>query len=156
MFVDLASSTTIAEKLGPVIYHRFINSYFFDIDEAIVESEGEVYQYVGDEVVISWKDDKGFKNTNCIKCFFNIKEKIDSLTEDYEREFGVIPGFKAGLHWGPVITGEVGDSKKEIVFHGDVLNTASRIQAECNALKRAFLISEDVLNKLNLPGHYIQ
>lgn len=155
MFLDLTSSTTIAEKLGPVVYHKFINSYFFDIDAAIVESGGEIYQYVGDEVVISWKDDKGYENANCIKCFFNIKDKIDSVSEIYKKEFGIVPGFKAGLHSGLVITGEIGDSKKEIVFTGDVLNTASRIQAQCNTLGKKFLVSADVLNKVKLPVEYI-
>jgi len=155
MFLDVSSSTTIAEKLGPVAYHKLINSFFFDIDESIVGSEGEVYQYVGDEVVISWKNSRGFQNANCIRCFFNIQEKIGSLSEVYKKEFGLIPGFKAGLHCGQVIIGEIGDSKKEIVFHGDVLNTASRIQAECNGLKKTFLVSEDILSKLKLPEEYL-
>lgn len=154
MFLDLSSSTTIAEKLGPINYHKFINSYFFDIDAAIVESGGEVYQYVGDEVVISWKDNNGYENANCIRCFFNIIDKIDSVSEIYEKEFGIVPEFKAGLHSGQVITGEIGDSKKEIVFTGDVLNTASRIQAQCNSLGKKFLVSADVLNKVKLPVEY--
>lgn len=155
MFLDLSSSTTIAEKLGPVKYHEFINSYFFDIDESIVESEGEIYQYVGDEAVISWKDNNGFRNANCIRCFFRIRDRIDFLSEKYMNEFGVIPGFKAGLHFGIVVTGEIGDSKKEIVFHGDVLNTAARIQAQCNTLGKTFLVTEDILEKVNLPDEYI-
>ncbi|MEO8210575.1 MAG: adenylate/guanylate cyclase domain-containing protein, partial [bacterium] len=64
------------------------------------------------------------------------------------------PGFKAGLHSGQVIIGEIGDTKKEIVFHGDVLNTASRIQAQCNDLGKKFLVSADVLNKVKLPLEY--
>ena len=155
MFLDLTSSTTIAEKLGPVKYHKFINSCFFDIDEAIVESRGEIYQYVGDEAVISWKDDKGYKDAACISCFFRIKEKLSKLSEFYKNEYGVVPGFKAGLHCGQVVTGEIGDSKKEIVFHGDVLNTASRIQAQCNPLGKTFLVSEDILKKVKLPDEYI-
>jgi len=154
MFLDMSSSTTIAEGLGPVTYHKFINNYFFDIDEAIVESKGEIYQYVGDEVVISWKDDNGFKNANCIKCFFDIRNKIEQVSDRYKKKFGIVPGFKAGLHCGEVVTGEVGDSKREIVFNGDVLNTASRIQAECNRLGKKFLVSEDVLNKITLPVEY--
>ena len=154
MFLDLSSSTTIAEKLGPVKYHKFINSYFFDIDDAILESGGEIYQYVGDEAVISWKDNSGFENADCIKCFFKIRDKIDSLADVYNKEFGTVPGFKAGLHYGKVITGEIGDSRKEIVFTGDILNTASRIQSQCNTLKKTFLVSEDILNKVKLPGEF--
>lgn len=152
MFVDLTSSTTIAEKLDPVTYHRFVNNYFFDIDESIVESKGEVYQYVGDEVVISWRDNKGFENENCLKCFFRIKSEIERLSEKYKENFGIVPEFKAGIHCGNVVTGEIGDSKKEIVFHGDVLNTAARILAQCNVIGRKLLVSEDVLIKIN-PGN---
>jgi adenylate cyclase len=154
MFLDMSSSTSIAESLGPVTYHRFINNYFFDIDEAIVESKGEIYQYVGDEVIISWKNDSGFKNANCIKCFFDIRNKIENASDKYKKKYGLVPGFKAGLHCGEVVTGEVGDSKKEIAFHGDVLNTAARIQAECNRLGKKFLVSEYVLNKITLPSKY--
>lgn len=154
MFLDLSSSTTIAEKLDPVTYHKFMNSYFFDIDDPIVDSKGEIYQYVGDEVVISWKDNEGYDYANSIECFFRIKERIESLAEKYMKEFGIVPGFKAGLHCGQVVTGEVGDSKREIVFHGDVLNTASRIQAQCNPLKKSFLVSEDILNKIKLGKKY--
>lgn len=154
MFLDLSSSTTIAEKLSPIDFHKFINNYFFDIDEEIIKSKGEVYQYIGDEVVISWRGDNGFKDANCIRCFYNIKDKIDELAEKYSDQFGIVPGFKAGLHCGLVVTGEVGDSKREIVFHGDVLNTASRIQAQCNAQKKIFLISGDVLSKIKLPKEF--
>jgi len=154
MFLDLSSSTTIAEKLDPVRFHRFMNSYFFDIDDPIVESKGEIYQYVGDEVVISWKNSCGYEDANCIRCFFNIKNKIDELREKYEEEFGIVPGFKAGLHCGTVVTGEIGDSKREIVFQGDVLNTASRIQSQCNLLGKKFLVSEDILKKITLPVEF--
>lgn len=152
MFLDLSSSTTIAEKLSPIEYHRFINNYFFDIDEEIVRSKGEIYQYVGDEVVISWKGNDGFDGANCINCFFEIRNKINSLSEKYKSKFGVVPGFKAGLHCGNVVTGEIGDSKREIVFHGDVLNTAARLQSQCNELGKKFLASEDVLKKIILPA----
>lgn len=152
MFLDLESSTTIAEKIGSVAYHRFMNSYFFDINDPIVESKGEIYQYVGDEVVISWKKKNGIKNSNCIECFFNIGKKLESLQEKYLNEFGIVPGFKAGVHIGEAVIGEVGDVKKEIVFHGDVLNTTSRIQAYAKALNKPLLVSEELYLALHAAG----
>jgi adenylate cyclase len=154
MFLDLESSTTIAETIGPLKYHEFMNRYFFDINDPIIGSKGEIYQYVGDEVVISWKKSNGMKNLNCVKCYFDIKEKIDSLQQRYIKEFGLIPGFKAGIHFGEVVIGEVGDSRKEIVFHGDVMNTASRIQGQAKVLNKQLLISEDALKYLRLDGNY--
>ena len=155
MFLDLESSTTIAETIGAVKYHEFMNSYFFDINEPIIESKGEIYQYVGDEVVISWTKTNGIKKLNCIICYFKIKDAIESLQKKYIKEFGLIPGFKAGVHFGEVVIGEVGDSRKEIVFHGDVMNTASRIQGQAKALNKQLLISEDALKCLNLDSEFI-
>ncbi|MEP7170428.1 MAG: adenylate/guanylate cyclase domain-containing protein, partial [Bacteroidota bacterium] len=144
---------------GAIAYHRFMNNYFFDIADPIVESKGEIYQYVGDEVVISWKKKKGIKNSNCVECFFRIYRRIESLKEEYMKEFGIVPGFKAGVHIGEAVIGEIGDAKKEIAFMGDVLNTTSRIQAQAKAWNKPLLISEDLFLILNSSGqlnsHYI-
>jgi adenylate cyclase len=154
MFLDLESSTTIAETIGPVKYHNFMNAYFFDINDPIEVSKGEIYQYVGDEVVISWKKPNGIKNVNCISCYYKIKETLDGLLGKYVKEFGLLPGFKAGVHYGKVVVGEIGDSKKDIVFHGDVMNTASRIQGQAKILNKQLLISDEALSELTLNGEY--
>lgn len=154
MFLDLTSSTTIAEKLDPVTFHRFMNSFFYDIDGSIVASRGEIYQYAGDEVIISWKGRRAFESANCIACYFSILSEIERLRENYLEQFGIVPAFRAGVHTGRVVTGEIGDSRKDIVFHGDVLNTASRIQAKSKELGVNLLISNDVYERLgNAEGY---
>jgi adenylate cyclase len=154
MFLDLTSSTTLAEQSRPIEYHTFLNNYFYDVDGPILKSKGEVFQYAGDQVVITWTLKAGRKKANCIKCFFRIKHKIESLEKVYKEKFGMVPKIKAGMHFGRVVVGEIGDSKKEIVYHGDVINTASRIQEECNVLHRSFLVSAEVLDFIDLPEKY--
>jgi adenylate cyclase len=154
MFLDLTASTTLAEKTRPIEYHKFLNNYFYDANDPIVGTKGEIFQYAGDQVVITWTKKNGIKKSNCIRCFFKIKHKLDTLQEDYVKKFGMFPKIKAGLHYGKVIVGEIGDSKKEIVYHGDVMNTASRIQEECNTLNSNFLVSKEILNTVELPDKY--
>jgi adenylate cyclase len=154
MFVDLRSSTTIAEQLGPMNWHKFLNDFFFDLAKPIRRYRGEIYQYVGDEVVISWPKDVGVKNLNCIKCFFSILTRIDGKKEKYLKIYGYEPVFKAGYHVGKVIVGEIGDYKRDIVFHGDTVNTASRIQVECNNYDRRLLLSNTLLDLLDLKGQF--
>ncbi len=155
MFMDLRSSTTIAERLGHMKWHRFLNDFFYDVARPIRRSHGEVYQYVGDEVVISWPKQGGIRNLNCINCFFDIYHLMKRRREYYLKTYGFEPIFKAGYHVGKVVVGEIGDFKREIVFHGDVVNTASRIQMECNARNRRLLLSSTLLNQLNLKNHYV-
>lgn len=148
MFLDMKSSTTIAEKLGHVTYFNLLNKYYGDTTEAIIQTYGEVYQYAGDEIIVSWNLKNGLKDNNCIRCFFLIKETFKKQSENYNQLFGLVPDFKAGFHYGNVTTGEIGDVKKEIFFTGDVLNTTARIQASCNKYESDILISEDLLMEL--------
>ena len=154
MFLDMKSSTKIAEKLGHVTYFQLLNNHYADLTEVIIETNGEIYQYVGDEVIVSWSLEKGLQKLYCIQCFLGIKKKIKSLSEKYVDRFDLVPNFKAGLHCGKVTTGEIGTLKKEIFFTGDVLNTPARIQAKCNKLGTDPLISEKLVLHLNLNKNY--
>ena len=142
MFLDMRSSTTIAEKLGNEQYFNLLSDLFNDITDTILDHEGEIYQYVGDEIVISWTMKKGIKNANCLHCFIQIQKKLNSLNPYYENKYGLTPEFKAGLHCGTVMAGEIGSIKKDIVYSGDVLNTTARIQELCNQYKVDFLLSK--------------
>lgn len=141
MFLDMNSSTTIAEKLGHIKYFKLLDSYYNIMSDPIINSYGEVYQYIGDEIVISWNPDKGFDKSNCINCFFDIRERLHEQKETFLNEYGFEIGFKAGIHYGEVTIGEIGDLKREIVFTGDVLNTSARIQGLCKELNADLLIS---------------
>ena len=154
MFLDIKSSTTIAEKIRHKKYFELLNDFFNDVTDPIIYNKGEIYQYVGDEITVSWKLENGIENLNCINCFFEIDKLIQNLSDRYTAKYNLVPEFKAGLHVGEVITGEVGVVKKEIVFSGDVLNTTSRIQAECNRLNSRLLISKNLLDKLDNKSPY--
>jgi len=154
MFLDIKSSTAIAEKLGNTMYYSLLNDFYYDITKSIIYSKGEIYQYVGDEIVVSWKMKKGIENANCLQCFFNIVDVIQDLSAEYQEKYGLVPQFKAGMHYGNVTVGEMGTIKTEIAFSGDVLNTASRIQESCNKYNQKLLISEDLLKRLPLDGLY--
>ena len=158
MFMDLRSSTTIAEKLGEQRYFNFLKDIFNHSTTSILETKGEIYQYVGDEIVISWKMHEGVDKANCLNCFFKIQQTLKLRASYYKESYdGIIPEFKAGLHCGPVVAGEIGVIKRDIVFSGDVLNTASRIQEYCNKLNKQLLVSESLANELeNQKDHDIQ
>ena len=75
--------------------------------DAILETAGEIYQYVGDEIVVSWTEEKGLAHNNCIRCFEKISTAIHLAENDYRAKFGFVPDFKAGIHLGEVTTQEM-------------------------------------------------
>ncbi len=151
MFLDLKDSTKIAEQIGHIRYSKFIQDCFKDLNSVLNKFDAEVYQYVGDEAVVTWRTRKGFKKNNCVNLFFAFKDRLKKRSEYYLSEYGFEPIFKAGIHFGELMIAEVGTVKKEVAFHGDVINTASRIQSLCNSYNTSLLISETVLQ--NLKSH---
>ncbi|MDX1699255.1 MAG: adenylate/guanylate cyclase domain-containing protein [Melioribacteraceae bacterium] len=142
LFMDLKSSTSYAEKLGHLKYSEMIQNCFQDLNQVIPKYYAEIYQYVGDEVVITWLKSEGLDSLNCIRFFFAFQNKLKSGKLDYKEKYGLIPEFKAGLHLGEITVAEVGEIKREIAYHGDTINTAARIQKLCNPYNKKFLISE--------------
>jgi adenylate cyclase len=151
MFLDLNSSTTIAEKLGDEKYHSLLKDFFADITNPILNSRGEIYQYVGDEVVVVWNYEDGLQDNQCIRCFFDIKQYIHDNRDRYLKRYGLVPNFKGGIHCGNVIAGEIGTIKREITYSGDVLNTTSRILSMCRQFGAEILSSTNLAAALQ-PG----
>jgi adenylate cyclase len=154
MFLDLKSSTTIAEKTGSNKFFRLLKEIFSDITEPIINSRGEIYQYVGDEVIVTWPADAGLSGNNCLLCFYRIQQALEKRKDHYLEEYGVVPFFKAGIHIGEATVGEIGIIKKDIVFSGDVLNTTSRIQGECNKHNVSIILSSALLQRMPMNGEY--
>jgi class 3 adenylate cyclase len=148
MFLDITSSTAIAEDLGHVKYFELLNDFFKDLAKPIEAHKGEIYQYVGDEVVVSWALEEGISDAHCLHCFFDILDTIDDLSYKYLDKYDMVPTFKAGMHYGKVSTGTIGTIKKEIIYTGDVLNTTSRIEGLCNQHNVNLLLSKDLMHKI--------
>ena len=151
LFLDMEGSTGAAERLGPLAFHRLLNRFVLDLTEPIVAAHGEIHSYVGDEVIATWKlDDRKPPARSVAACFAAI-DRLAEQAPDYRREFGAAINFRAGLHCGPVVTGEMGSVKKEIVFLGDTVNTTARIQELCRQTGDRVIASADLIDRLELP-----
>ena len=153
MFLDIAGSTRLAEKMGELRVHDLITRFFFDIDGPISDHGGAVHAYVGDEVIVSWPvTTDPARNARCLACFFAIERKMARLAVDYDREFHVVPGFRAGLHAGPVIVSECGDAKRQLAYFGDTMNVAARLCDFCKAVDQRLVVSGDLLRQVMIPA----
>ncbi len=154
MFMDLRGSTAIAEKLGHNKYSKLMQTCFHDLTSIVINYKASIYQYVGDEVVLCWDMKEGLKDLNCIKAYFAFYKKLQSREDYYINNFDVNPFFKCGVDCGEVTVAEIGDIKREIAYHGDVLNTAARIEKQCTPLNKKMIISEYLDKELppNLNG----
>jgi adenylate cyclase len=149
LFVDIAGSTGLAERLGGVGIHRFLDRTFRLLTVAVVDYRGEVLGYVGDEVIVTWPERSGAVDCRPLRCFVAMREELSRASGQLEREFGAAPRIRGSLHFGPVIVGEIGDVKRAIVFNGDVMNTAARLEELSRNVEGGFLASRAAMQRFN-------
>jgi adenylate cyclase len=152
MFIDLVDSTTIAEQLGHKKYFRFIRDFIYFISIALLENEGQIYQYVGDEVVVSWTVKKRNANRNCMQALIDCKRILQRNKNYFKRQYGIVPEFRAGIHTGEVTIGEIGVIKKDLAMSGDTMNTAARLRSATSELNQKVIISKDFATQTNLKN----
>lgn len=149
LFVDIAGSTGLAERLGGVGIHRLLDHTFRLLTLSVVDYRGEVLNYVGDEVIVTWPESSGAVDYRPLRCFMAMREELARASSQLEREFGVVPRIRGSLHFGPVIVGEIGDIKRAIVFNGDVMNTAARLEELSRNVDGGFLASRAAMERFS-------
>ena len=151
MFLDLNKSTTIAEKMGDMKFNNLLKDFFLDITDSILMHGGNIYRYVGDEVVVSWSMNKGIDNARVIRTFFHAQEAVLENKQNYLDKYGLFPTFTASFDYGKVVVGEIGNIKSQISFFGNVLYETAEIEKQCANCKSELLIADRLLNKIKLP-----
>ena len=149
MFMDLKDSTPIAEKLGHSVYFEFIRDFIYRVSQAIIEFDGTIYQYVGDEVVCSWKY-APHNTRKCLDTVIQARKNIQKKSSYFRNKYDFVPEFRVGIHIGEVTVGEIGVIKKDLAMSGDTMNTTARIRSACNELKHQFIVSKTFVENIDL------
>ncbi len=148
LFIDMEASTSVAERLGEAGFLDFLNRFIGDVTESIVAQRGAIHKYVGDEIIVTWPLAAGLQNGHCVRACFDALGRLDERADSYIRDFGLRANFRAALHCGPVVIGELGTIKMEIAFLGDTMNTAARLQQACRDTGQRVLASAALVNRL--------
>lgn len=155
LFLDLKSSSIMAEQLGHEKYSKMLQACYRILSELTLKYKGNIYQFVGDEAVITWKSPKAKDYRNSISLFFAFTNDLYRNASLFRVEFGLVPEFKGAINAGNVMTAEVGGYlKSEIAYHGDVLNTAARMLELAKSFPNKLIVSRTVKEKLPEENGY--
>lgn len=149
LFVDMDGSVKTADRLGNDQYFRLLNEIYYDFSSPIEQFDAEIYQFVGDEIIMSWDFKKGIERNRCVRLFFELQRVLEENKEKYQKKYGAAPSFKGALHFGDVIAGEVGFIRTGIIYSGEVINTTARLERMAGSLKRKLLVTDDLFFELD-------
>ena len=152
LLIDMKDSTGLAEKLGAVSFHELLNAFFRDIADAALECDAEIHKYVGDEAILTWPAGPALNEGDCLTCPFLARDFMVRNAGRYRDRFGIVPEFRAALHCGEIVAGEIGDVRREIAYVGDTLNVAARLLEASKTLRRDVLVSAELLALVRLPS----
>jgi adenylate cyclase len=152
LLIDMKDSTGMAERLGAVRFHELLNDFFRDVADAALECDAEIHKYVGDEAILTWPSARALGDSNCLACPFVARDFMEANRPRYLNRFGAVPEFRAALHCGEIVAGEIGDVRHEIAYVGDTLNVAARLLDAAKTLGHDVLISADLLARATLPS----
>ena len=151
LFLDLVGSTGIAEDIGNVRFHALLSEIFTRLSRIVTDFGGEVYRYVGDALIATWPLGTAQENARPIQCLFACRDALDAARPDLLRRYEHLPGFRAAIHSGPLVAGEIGGFKREIALLGDAMNTAARLEQACRSTGHALLASKPLLDRTEIP-----
>lgn len=152
LLIDMKDSTGMAERLGPIRFHELLNEFFRDVADAALECGAGIHKYVGDEAILTWPADRALADGDCLTCPFLARDLMAANSGQYRERFGVVPEFRAALHYGEIVAGEIGDVRREIAYVGDTLNVAARLLEAAKSLGHDVLVSADLLQRAAMPS----
>lgn len=141
LFLDMAGSTSIAEKLSPKVSMEFIANFIYHASKAFRIHGGDIINYTGDGLVVLWPQSKA---ETAVAAVEYLTKTLNDNREIYQKKFGALPDFRIGMHSGPVVISQIGEEKLFLGLYGDTVNTAARLEQSCKDLGVKILISKTV------------
>ncbi len=143
-FSDLRGFTTFSENNLPYDVVHVLNKYFTAICPLIVNNKGFIDKYIGDGLMaIFGLEDDPNPVLSAVKSALGQLQELEKLNVHLKNNYGVELKMGIGIHYGDVIIGNMGYSRKvSFTAIGDTVNTASRIESANKPAGTQLLISE--------------
>ena len=148
LFLDINNSTGLAEHLGAVQIKSLVGKFLFDISKPITDYGGEIYLYKGDGLIALWDWHEAIRGNRILRAIDAVFAAVRREEVAYQRQFGVVPRFRIGVHGGEVVVSEQGDTKRAIGVYGSSINIAARMEEAAKTHNVACAISGDVAQAL--------
>lgn len=138
LFVDIRGFTALSERIAPEGVVDILNKYLTMTSTCVQQNNGTVDKFVGDCTMAVWGAVRPCKDAvwQACKAAMDMVGQMDKLSDEVEQAYGCKLAYGVGVHYGDAIVGNIGsEMRMDYTAIGDVVNTASRIEAMAPAGK---------------------
>lgn len=132
LFIDIRNFTGISENLDPNHVAELLSLLFTDIMDLIFGHGGSVNKLLGDAILATFGCPFAAPHDaeNAVKCALGVREMVNLFNQARPAYLKNPIKIGMGITTGRVFAGNVGSFRRmEYTVIGDVVNTASRLQA---------------------------
>jgi class 3 adenylate cyclase/tetratricopeptide (TPR) repeat protein len=126
LFCDVTGSTAIGERADPETVRELMFRYFHEMRAALERHGGTVEKFIGDAVMAVFGVPEAHEDDPLRACraALEMQQRMDDLSPELERRFGVRLQARIGVNTGEVVAGE----GRETFVTGDAVNVAARLE----------------------------
>ena len=128
LFSDMVGSTELGDRLDPESVRRVVSRYFDAMQEVLEQHGGTVEKFIGDAIMAVFgiphvhEDDA----LRALRAASEMRERLHTLNEEFENEWGVRLRIRTGINTGEVVAGD--PSRGQAFVSGDTVNVAARLE----------------------------
>jgi adenylate cyclase len=148
MFTDVTDFTAITENAGPEQVMTHTSSYFAELSNAIMDTNGTVDKFIGDAVMAIWNAPALDANhvINGCEAILACRAAGDRVNARFETEGWPAYRTRFGLHVGNVVVGNIGSAERmNYTVLGASVNLAARLESLNKVYGTSALVSEQVM-----------
>ncbi len=131
LFTDIASFTSISERLEPQILVKFLNEYLSMMNSILFKYGGTIDKYEGDAVIAFFNAPLDVQNHEmaAVRSAIEIQNASYEISKRWESICGRSVVTRVGINTGPAVVGNMGSNERfDYTAIGDTVNLASRLE----------------------------
>jgi adenylate cyclase len=149
LFVDIVGFTAFAEGREPEDVIRTLREFHARMEQEVFRHKGTLDKYLGDGLMATFgtpfagDTDAG----NALRCAQAMLATVEEWNAERRSAHELPIKVSFGLHYGPVVLGDIGLTCLEFAVIGSTVNAASRLEALTRALDCALVASDDLVGR---------
>jgi len=149
LFVDIVGFTAFADSRTPEQVVRTLREFHARMEQEVFRHKGTLDKYLGDGLMATFGTPFAgdADASNALRCAQAMMTAVD--TWNGERAAAGEPSIRVsfGLHYGPVVLGDIGLTCLEFAVIGSTVNAASRLESLTRSLGCALVASDDLVKR---------
>lgn len=151
LFTDIASFTSMSERMDPETLVKFLNEYLGQMNDILFQNGATLDKYEGDAIIAFFNAplDVPDHELKAVRSALGIQEAGRRVTESWREVSGREIVTRVGVNTGRAVVGNMGsEGRFDYTAIGDTINLASRLEGANKFFGTTIMASETTVSKL--------